>query len=123
MFRQQVFSSKAFKDFWKNVKNETSLPAVVANYETRLSNVLEKAGYKSDVYLRASARLQEVDKITPEFNAIYCRPQDFLVLGFPFLKKNICYYMKQPEINETVHLISRLYQYPTNFIHITAKTR
>ena len=123
VFRQQVFSSKAFKDFWKNVKNETSLPAVVANYETRLSNVLEKAGFKSDVYLRASARLQEVDKITPEFNAIYCRPQDFLVLGFPFLKKNICYYMKQPEINETVHLISRLYQYPTNFIHITAKTR
>ncbi len=123
VFRQQVFSSEAFKEFWRNVKNETSLPAVVANYETRLSSKLEKAGFKSDVYLRAAARLQEVDKITPEFNAIYCRPQDFLVLGFPFLKKNICYYQKQPEINETIHLISRLYQYPTNFIKITAKTR
>ncbi len=123
VFRQQVFSSEAFKDFWRNVKDETSLPAVVANYETRLSSKLEKAGFKSDVYLRSAARLQEVDKITPEFNAIYCRPQDFLVLGFPFLKKNICYYLKQPEINETIHLISRLYQYPTNFIKITAKTR
>ena len=123
VFRQRVFSSETFGEFWRNVKDETSLPAVVANYETRFSGRLEKAGFKSDVYLHASGRLQEVDKITPEFNAIYCRPQDFLVLGFPFLKKNICYYLQQPEINETVHLISRLYRYPTDLITITAKTR
>ena len=123
VFRQRVFSSETFWEFWRNVKDETSLPAVVANYETRFSGRLEKAGFKSDVYLHASGRLQEVDKITPEFNAIYCRPQDFLVLGFPFLKKNICYYLQQPEINETVHLISRLYRYPTDLITITAKTR
>ena len=123
VFRKKVFTSKEFKDFWNNVKNETSLNAVVANCETRLSGYLEKAGFKSDVYLRASGRLQDVDKITPEYNAIYCRPQDFIILGFPFLKKNICYYMTQPQINETIHLISRFYEYPIQSIQITARTR
>ena len=77
----------------------------------------------SDAYLRTAARLQNVDRITPEYNAIYCRPQDFLVLGFPFLKKNICYYMSQPQINETVHMISLFSNYPTENINITAKKR
>ena len=123
VFKKQVFVSDAFKTFWKNVQDETSLPNVVARYETRLSNLLEEAGFKSDVFLKTAQRLQEVDKITPEYNAIYCRPQDFLVLGFPFLKKNICYYMKQSEINETIHLVSRLYDYPVKNIKIINKTR
>jgi len=123
VFRRQVFTSDAFRDFWKNVRNETTLPNVVARCETRLSNHLEEAGFKSDVYLRTAARLQDVDKITPEYNAIYCRPQDFLILGFPFLKKNICYYMAQKDINETVLLISKLFPYPTKYIQISARTR
>ena len=123
VFRKQVFTSDAFRDFWKNVRNETTLPNVVARCETRLSNHLEEAGFKSDVYLRTAARLQEFDPVTPEYNAIYCRPQDFLVLGFPFLKKNICYYMEQKDINETILLISKLFKYPTKNIQITARTR
>lgn len=46
-----------------------------------------------------------------------------LLLGFPFLKKNICYYMTQPQINETVHLIGLFSKYPTENINITAKKR
>ena len=123
VFRRKAIESKAFRDFWSKVENEKSLPDVVAKYETQLTRKLEESGLVSDTYLRTAARLQDVDRITPEYNAIYCRPQDFLVLGFPFLKKNICYYMTQPQINETVHLIGLFSKYPTENINITAKKR
>ena len=123
VFRRNVFTSEVFRSFWRNVKDETSLPEVVARYETQLSGLLERSGFRSDVYLRTGARLQEVDKITPEYNAIYCRPQDFLLLGFPFLKKNICYYLNQEQINETVHLIAEFFEYPVEHIKITVRTR
>ena len=123
VFRRKAIDSKAFHDFWASVKEEATLPDVVAKYETQLTRKLEEDGLISDAYLRTAARLQDVDRITPEYNAIYCRPQDFLVLGFPFLKKNICYYMSQPQINETVHMISLFSNYPTENINITAKKR
>lgn len=123
VFRRKAIDSKAFHDFWASVKEEATLPDVVAKYETQLTRKLEEDGLISDAYLRTAARLQDVDRITPEYNAIYCRPQDFLVLGFPFLKKNICYYMSQPQINETVHMISLFSNYPTGNINITAKKR
>ena len=95
----------------------------MAKYETQLSGILEKAGLKSDVYLKSSGALQNIDIIDPSWNALYCRPLDFVVLGFPFLKKNICYYQEQPEINETIHQISLLTGYPSNLLNITHKTR
>ena len=123
VFKRKVFESECFRNFWRNVKNETSLPEVVAHYETQLSGLLEKAGFRSEVYLRTAARLQEIDKVTPEYNAVYCRPRDFLILGFPFLKKNICYYLPQEEINETLHLIAEISPYPIENVKITARTR
>lgn len=113
----------AFKTFWANVSEAATLPEVVAKYETQLSGILEKAGLKSDVYLKSSGALQNIDIIDPSWNALYCRPLDFVVLGFPFLKKNICYYLEQPEINETIHQISLLTGYPSNLLNITHKTR
>lgn len=123
VFRKRAFESSAFQDFWANVSEAATLPEVVAKYETQLSGILEKAGLKSDVYLKSSGALQNIDIIDPSWNALYCRPLDFVVLGFPFLKKNICYYLEQPEINETIHQISLLTGYPSNLLNITHKTR
>lgn len=123
VFRKRAFESSAFKAFWTGVSEVATLPEVVAKYETQLSGILEKAGLKSDVYLKSSCALQNIDIIDPSWNALYCRPLDFVVLGFPFLKKNICYYLEQPEINETLHQISLLTGYPSNLLKITHKTR
>ncbi len=123
VFRKRAFESRTFQEFWANVSEVASLPEVVAKYETQLSGLLEKSGLKSDVYLKSSGALQNINGIDPDWNALYCRPLDFIVLGFPFLKKNICYYLEQPEINETLHQISLLTGYPSDLLKITHKTR
>ena len=122
-FRKQVFTSDAFRDFWEKVHDVSTISDVVAQYEMHLTKHLENAGFKSDVYLRTASRLQESNSADPEFNAIYCRPRDFLILGFPFLKKNFFFYMEQKGINETVLLVSKLFPYPIRNIPTTFRTK
>ena len=123
VFRKRVLNSDAFRKFWSGVRNEKNIIQVISKYETRLSGELIRAGFCGDVWFRTAAALQNTDIVTPEFNALYCRPLDFIILGFPFLKKNICYYLSQEQINETLHALVHLTGYPTEILTITSKQR
>lgn len=123
VFSRAVVASEAFRAFWRGVADEDDIIKVVSKYEVRLSGVLEAAGFRSAVLLAVSGRLQELEAENPSFNALYCRPLDFLLLGFPFIKKNICYYLPDSQLNEVVHTLARWTQYPVGLIELKARRR
>lgn len=84
VFNKNVFASESFKNFWKNVKNETELIDVIANYETELTKTLKDQGFNYDVYIKETRILS---KFRENYAIPYELPFSLLLLGSPFIKK------------------------------------
>lgn len=80
-FNKSVVASKPFKDFWSNVTEIESVHDVILNYETRLTHLLSKAGYKYDAFFDAT----NVDSDSAANLTIYS-PEKCLDAGMPLVK-------------------------------------
>ena len=116
VFRKTVLESSAFKDFWENVSDKESLLEIVVNYETQLTGVLEKNGFKSACFIEESGLLQLSRSHDPAFNAIYNMPMDFITLRSPFMKKNILYSLPGEQVAEAIDTVRQLTAYPVELI-------
>lgn len=88
VFRPQVFSSKIFADFLKNVETKESVQAVIENYEVRLSEILSQKGFTSCSWLgknkHSAGKLKTLKGTNP---TLY--PYSLLKSGCPLVKKKV----------------------------------
>jgi rhamnosyltransferase len=52
VFEKQVHQSDAFREFWMNVEDSSSLTEVIAMYETELTAILTENGFTYDTDTR-----------------------------------------------------------------------
>lgn len=82
-FKKKVTSSQAFQDFWQGIQDFTDVQDVIDNYESEVTTVLVKAGFKY------KAVFDTVDEDTtgmlhPDFT--YYNPTAILKHRVPFIK-------------------------------------
>jgi len=105
VFEKQVFTSKEFKEFWINVKNVSTLVKVVAKYESELTSVLSKAGFKYSVYIPETRYLS---KYLNDYMIPYSNAYSLVILGSPFIKKKSAMYMSSEEENNLNQILLQL---------------
>ena len=94
VFNRNVFTSKAFKNFWLNVQYENTLIDVIAKYESELTSILKKQGYEYSVFLDET---KYISKYLLDYSILYTNPYSLIILGLPFLKKKSEQYMSVEE--------------------------
>ncbi|MBD5627395.1 MAG: hypothetical protein HDQ90_07965 [Desulfovibrio sp.] len=111
-FHRAAFSSKAFHDFWANVRYETNVADVIRNYETQLTGCLQRAGLKSAVLCDTSKmdHLHSYDKARLE-------PEIILDHGVPFIKIKSFFAWQPPENTFLLSVIPEYTRYPISLIH------
>ncbi|MCK5607970.1 hypothetical protein KAR91_39180, partial [Candidatus Pacearchaeota archaeon] len=118
VYRQPVVRSEAFISFWDNVKDDDDILKVVANYEVQLTTYLEEHGFISNCYIKESSPLQERCLLSPNHNAIYHLPIDFLILRCPFIKKKISIYVDREQLSIITDTVKNLSEYPVNLLNL-----
>lgn len=53
-FNKNVVKSKVFQDFWSNVADHGDVDEVIINYETKLTQLLSRAGFKYNAFFDSS---------------------------------------------------------------------
>ncbi len=84
IFKPQVFNSKIFSDFISSVKKENTKEEIVANYEVRMTELLEENGFNYDSYSSVSKKVPSA-----HINAYYEMIKEDKL---PFLKRTISLY-------------------------------
>ncbi len=59
VFNKNVFTSQLFKSFMNSIINQKDKENIILKYECGLTEILEKAGYKWDVYCALSKKYQD----------------------------------------------------------------
>lgn len=78
VFSRKVVESKVFRDFWEHIENYTDVRKIIQNYETRLTGILEKGGFKCKTLVPYQPTLPA--------NAMTDAPDKMIELGSPFVK-------------------------------------
>jgi len=104
VFNKNVFTSKRFQDFWKNVKNMPTKIKVIERYESKLTSILVKAGYKYSVTLPET---RFISKYLKNYSILYTNPYAILILGSPFIKKKSENYLSLKDKNKLKYLLSQ----------------
>lgn len=115
VFKNNVLRSNHFKDFWLTVENKNNILEVIALYETQLTCKLESAGFRSGCYLRESIVIQDRNKHIPEFNTVYTRPEDMMLIRSPLIKKKVSIYSPQ-SIPILQDLVKKFGYYPEDLL-------
>lgn len=79
-FNKHVVRSVEFKSFWNRVVDFEDVQEVINNYETKLTHVLSKAGFKYRTYVDAENNKGPIKNLT-----IYA-PEKCLEMGLPLVK-------------------------------------
>lgn len=89
VFNQNVVVSNVFRDFWSDLSGKNDFVETVACYESQLTKILNKAGYKHAVYIEETKYIIDMlgDAKIP-----YVKPWLLLLLGMPFVKKKYSMY-------------------------------
>jgi rhamnosyltransferase len=104
-FNNKVIQAQAFRNFWEKLKYEKNVKKVIQKYETQLTSVLNKNGYKSAVYLKSTKEIN---------NYIYTYPDLGIMNSLPFLKIKAFLDFIDPEY--ILQLIQNKTNYPISFI-------
>ncbi|MCL1877058.1 rhamnan synthesis F family protein [Candidatus Saccharibacteria bacterium] len=84
VFKKPVIESPAFQNFWKNVKDYKDVKEVIQSYETQLTGILNKAGYKYDA-ICTTTTVRCADEL-------HLKPENMIKKRFPFIKKKAVRY-------------------------------
>lgn len=86
VFGRKILKSKAFKEFWSNVKNFDNVVDVIQNYETQMTRKFYAAGFNYDAIFNPKD-LHEYGKDI--IDPLYQVPEKLLNENFPFLKTKV----------------------------------
>ena len=108
-FNKSVIESNVFKDFWTNVIEIESVHEVIEKYETRLTHLLSKAGFKYEAFFDAT----DVDKYSLANLTIYS-PEKCLEAGMPLVKVKAFTHHRYPRY--LLERLEELSDYPLELI-------
>ena len=115
VFDRKVVASSEFRDFWSSVIDVTDILDVIAIYETQLTGILLRCGFKCGSYINEAGIIQGRNTHIPEFNTAYSDPISMIALGSPFIKKKISIY-SAPRISEVKELVEGFGHYPSELL-------
>lgn len=93
-FDNEIIRNSAFREFWESVQEVETLKEVVAKYESELTPLLKREGFRYDVFIQESDILcQKLES----YMLPYEYPYQLLLLGMPFVKKKSFEYMNAEE--------------------------
>jgi lipopolysaccharide biosynthesis protein len=115
VFDRKVVASTTFKDFWSSVIDVSDILDVIALYETQLTGILVRSGFKSGSYVSEAGIIQRRNAHIPEFNTAYSDPISMIALGSPLIKKKISIY-SAPRISEVKELVESFGNYPSKLL-------
>lgn len=115
VFDRKVVASSEFRAFWSTVVDVTDILDVIALYETQLTGILQRAGFKSGCYINEAGIIQGRNTHIPEFNTAYSDPISMIALGSPFIKKKISIY-SSPHIAEVRELVKEFGHYESDLL-------
>ncbi|PUE13570.1 glycoside hydrolase family 99-like domain-containing protein [Limnohabitans sp. WS1] len=115
VFDRKVVASSEFKAFWSSVIDVSDILDVIALYETQLTGILQRAGFKSGCYINEAGIIQGRNTHISEFNTAYSDPVSMIALGSPFIKKKISIYSEHL-IEEVRELVKGYGHYPTELL-------
>jgi lipopolysaccharide biosynthesis protein len=115
VFDRKVVASSEFRDFWSSVIDVTDILDVIALYETQLTGILLRGGFKCGSYINEAGIIQGRNTHIPEFNTAYSDPISMIALGSPFIKKKISIY-SAPSISEVKKLVEGFGHYPSELL-------
>ena len=85
-YSRQVVSSKVFQRFWTSIRDYENIRSVIDRYETRLTGILTKSGFKYGVVFNTINK-DAGNLIHPDFS--YYRPEEILNQQVPFIKVKV----------------------------------
>lgn len=121
VFKNNVFTSNTFKTFFDNIKLEENKMDIIYNYELTLTNILEKANFKSQAYFNSQVINHYISPQTTLNNLDNCYYwRQSIAKGFPFIKKAIFTSLKDSYYIENLfgweHFLHKYTTYDTTLI-------
>jgi len=108
VFNRNVVMNDGFSNFWSGVELEVDVDQVIKKYESQLTFILERLGFKSGCWI------EKGDRELPNPNyATWC-PDFALVEGSPFLKVKA--FQKFPNPRYLIHKVRETSCYPVSLI-------
>ena len=84
VFRDKILQSNSFRKYWDEVGNYNSMPEVVANCESEMTNFFEQRGFTAKPYIEETELLC---KSLQSFAIPFEYPYQMLLMGNPLVKK------------------------------------
>ncbi len=94
VFHRRVLYSEVFRQFWESMPDYTDYIDVVANCESRLTELLANEGFTYGPYIRETGY---ISRFLNNYAIPYEKPSALLRLGSPFIKKKCYQYMDEEE--------------------------
>lgn len=116
VFTRDVIRSLAFQKFWDEVRDFTDVTKVIQKYETQLTQVLERAGFKNAVFFDAAEHFTH-NNLRKKANYSEFRPGMLLDNGVPFVKiKSFSHNIDNLYANNLLQQIRTQTKYDTRLI-------
>lgn len=116
-FKKKVVASKAFANFWDNIKTYSDIERVIRDYEVGLTRTLNESGFTYDAIINnKNAVFSETNVINP----VHQVPALLLKQKFPFIK------IKAVSKNNFIkirRLVNKKSDYPARYINIFGRGR
>lgn len=111
VFNNNVVKSSEFKKFWSSVKNHKDVFKVIQYYETKLTGLLESAGFRSGVFLETNNHSKNNNIDTPNYSEM--QPLIVIEEGVPFVKIKSFLWTPHSQIIKSIKINSN---YPVRLI-------
>ena len=112
-YNKAVVKSKIFQSFWGNVKDYSDVQRAIQDYETAVTGILEKNGFKSASYFDTKKYSAE-NGIVDLFNYSELAPLILIEQGAPFVKIKA---FAHTSYKELVNSIKQRTKYPVELIN------
>lgn len=105
VFHRNVVQSKAFMEFFLNVRDLDNVNGVIAQYESQLTEALKKAGFRYEPYVLET---QYLGRMFNREDLLYAKPWLYLLLRMPFIKKKANAHMTQEDMLMLMSLLRQM---------------
>ncbi len=105
VFENKAIASREFYEFFEQLPQINTLQDAIAFGESRLTDVLNKAGFTDAVYVAESGIATQYMN---SWAVPYEYPYDMLILGSPFVKKKCVYYMSDDQSTKLNDFLRKL---------------
>ena len=104
-FNKTALNNDTFWRFWEQMPDYTNYIDVVANCESRLTELLAREGLTYEPYIQET---RYMSRFLNNYALPYEKPSSLLLLGDTFIKKKCYQYMSKEEKIRLIELVSKL---------------